>query len=38
MKTHITAEKRMSSVWLWEKMPRRMNPSIEDWFNHIPMA
>ena len=38
VKTSITVEKRRRSVWLWEKMPRRMNPSTDDSFSHIPMV
>ena len=36
--TTMTTEKRARSAGLWEKMPRRMKSSVDDSFNHIPMA
>lgn len=38
VKTPVTAEKRTRSVRLREKMPKRMKPSVHDWFSHISTA
>jgi hypothetical protein len=38
VKTIMTTEKRTVSVELWEKIPKRIKSSVDDWFNHISMV